>query len=120
MENHRYIFLPVLFSMCLVITFAAAQKRSSGQSSKKKKPMVKTEPVSKEPKDLILLGNRTPSNASGDPDSADEKSAGAKIDENLLRAHIKFLADDLLEGRGPGSRGGMIAAKYIAANFESL
>jgi Zn-dependent M28 family amino/carboxypeptidase len=117
MKNHRYIFLPVLISMCLVLAAEAAQKRSRGQSSKKKRPAVKTEPVSKQPKDLILLDNRTPS---GDPDSTDEKSAGAKIDENLLRAHIKFLADDLLEGRGPGARGGMIAAKYIAANFEAL
>jgi Zn-dependent M28 family amino/carboxypeptidase len=120
MKNHRYIFLPALLSLCLVLTPAAAQKRSHGQSSKKKKPAVKTEPVPKQPKDLILLDNRAPSNPSGDPDSADEKSAAAKIDENLLRAHIKFLADDLLEGRGPGARGGMIAAKYIAANFESL
>ncbi|MBO0798496.1 MAG: M28 family peptidase, partial [Blastocatellia bacterium] len=52
--------------------------------------------------------------------AADEKSAGAKIDENVLRAHVKFVADDLLEGRGPGARGGMIAAKYIAAQFEAL
>jgi hypothetical protein len=37
-----------------------------------------------------------------------------------LRAHIRFLADDLLEGRGTGSRGGLLAARYIAAQFESL
>src|SRR6185503_20335698 len=28
-----------------------------------------------------------------------------------------FLADDLLEGRGPGVRGGDLAAKYIATQF---
>ncbi len=50
----------------------------------------------------------------------DVENAAMKIEENKLRAHVKFLADDLLEGRGPGSRGGMLAAKYIAAQFEAL
>jgi Zn-dependent M28 family amino/carboxypeptidase len=40
--------------------------------------------------------------------------------ENVLRAHVKFLSDDLLEGRGPGTRGGELAAKYIAAQMEVL
>jgi Zn-dependent M28 family amino/carboxypeptidase len=39
------------------------------------------------------------------------------IDPERLRAHVKFLADDLLEGRGTGARGGDIAAKYIATEF---
>lgn len=43
-----------------------------------------------------------------------------EFDENTLRAHVKFLSDDLLEGRGPGGRGGDIAAKYIAAQLEAL
>src|SRR6266478_5023052 len=42
------------------------------------------------------------------------------INENLLRAHIKFLSDDLLEGRGTGAPGGEIAAKYLAAQMEAL
>lgn len=37
-----------------------------------------------------------------------------------MDAHLKYLADDLLEGRGPGTRGGELAAKYIAAQFETL
>lgn len=37
-----------------------------------------------------------------------------------MDAHLKYLADDLLEGRGPGTRGGMLAAKYIAAQFEAM
>jgi Zn-dependent M28 family amino/carboxypeptidase len=40
------------------------------------------------------------------------------IDPERIRAHVKFLADDLLEGRGTGARGGDIAARYIAAQFE--
>lgn len=37
-----------------------------------------------------------------------------------MDAHLRYLADDLLEGRGPGTRGGMLAAKYIAAQFEAM
>ncbi len=42
------------------------------------------------------------------------------ISEGRLRAHIKFLSDDLLEGRGTGARGGEIAARYIASQFEAM
>jgi Zn-dependent M28 family amino/carboxypeptidase len=45
------------------------------------------------------------------------KAAEASIDGEKIRAHVQFLADDLLEGRGPGLRGSEIAAKYIAAQF---
>ena len=34
-----------------------------------------------------------------------------------IRAHVRFLSSDLLEGRGPGSRGGDLASEYIAAQF---
>jgi Zn-dependent M28 family amino/carboxypeptidase len=37
-----------------------------------------------------------------------------------MRADIKYLSDDLLEGRGTGARGGELAAKYIAAQMEEL
>ncbi len=39
------------------------------------------------------------------------------IDPEHIRAHVRFLSDDLLEGRGTGARGGDIAAAYIAAQF---
>src|SRR4051794_19382953 len=42
------------------------------------------------------------------------------VDPQVLRAHLGFLADDALEGRRPGTRGGELAAKYIAAQFERL
>lgn len=35
-----------------------------------------------------------------------------------MRADLKFLASDLLEGRGTGARGGRIAEEYIASQFE--
>jgi len=37
-----------------------------------------------------------------------------------MRAHVKFLADDLLEGRGVGTRGGDLAANYIASQFAVI
>jgi Zn-dependent M28 family amino/carboxypeptidase len=38
---------------------------------------------------------------------------------NAIRAHVKFLSSDLLEGRGPGTRGDALAQSYIATQFES-
>ena len=37
-----------------------------------------------------------------------------------FRAHVAFLADDLLEGRETGTRGHEIAAKYVASQFAQL
>ena len=42
------------------------------------------------------------------------------VDSNNLRAHLEFLADDALEGRRPGTRGGELAARYIAAEFQRM
>ncbi len=39
------------------------------------------------------------------------------IDAEHIRAQVRFLADDLLEGRGTGTRGGELAAAYIATQF---
>jgi len=44
----------------------------------------------------------------------------SNISENALRAHIKFLSDDRLEGRGTGAKGGETAALYIAEQFEAM
>jgi len=48
--------------------------------------------------------------------SAAEQAMAAVNPENI-RAHVRFLASDLLEGRGTGQRGGDIAAEYIATQF---
>src|SRR5437588_11252501 len=40
-----------------------------------------------------------------------------EISGQRIRAHVKFLASDLLEGRGVGARGGDLAAEYIATQF---
>ena len=40
-----------------------------------------------------------------------------KIDPQRIRAHVRFLSHDLLEGRGTGQRGGDIAAEYMGTQF---
>jgi Zn-dependent M28 family amino/carboxypeptidase len=48
---------------------------------------------------------------------AGARAAAAGIDGEKIRAHVRFLSLDLLEGRGPGTRGGELAAEYIATQF---
>lgn len=43
-----------------------------------------------------------------------------EISGDRMRAHVKFLSSDLLEGRGVGSRGGDLASEYIATQFALL
>ena len=37
-----------------------------------------------------------------------------------VKAHVAFLADDLLEGRGTGTRGHEVATAYVAAQFAAF
>src|SRR5947208_3631214 len=50
--------------------------------------------------------------------AATAQSSG--VSGERIRAHVKFLASDLLEGRAPGSRGGDLATEYIATQFALL
>jgi Zn-dependent M28 family amino/carboxypeptidase len=52
---------------------------------------------------------------SGLPPAA--RQAAESIDPEHMRAHVRFLSLDLLEGRGPGTRGDRLAAEYIATQF---
>ncbi len=52
--------------------------------------------------------------------SQQRRLASLQLNEDAIRADIKFLSSDLLEGRGTGARGGEIAANYIAARMEAL
>src|SRR5215472_10459064 len=52
-------------------------------------------------------------------------AAGAADAANAIRpeaisAHIRFLADDLLEGRAAGERGFDIAAAYVASQLQGM
>ncbi|MFL6197016.1 MAG: M28 family metallopeptidase [Thermoanaerobaculia bacterium] len=57
--------------------------------------------------------------AGGQP-AAGAEAAAKVIDRASLEAPIRYLADDLLEGRGPASRGDELARLYLASNLEFL
>jgi TonB family protein len=48
-----------------------------------------------------------------------QKTHVPKFDTERIRAHVKYLASDDLEGRGTGQKGGDLAAEYIAAQLKS-
>jgi Zn-dependent M28 family amino/carboxypeptidase len=60
-------------------------------------------------------GDRPVPEVQGLPQAA--HAAAASIDSEKIRAHVRFLSLDLLEGRGPGTRGAELAAEYIATQF---
>src|SRR5689334_11709564 len=43
----------------------------------------------------------------------------APISAAEIDAHLKFLSSDLLEGRAPATRGGRLAAEYIASQLRA-
>jgi len=43
-----------------------------------------------------------------------------RVSESTLRAHIRFLSDDLLEGRGPATQGDALTQMYLETQFQSL
>src|SRR5579872_3888587 len=44
----------------------------------------------------------------------------AQISGERIRAHVKFLSSDLLEGRGVGVRGGDLTTEYLATQLALL
>jgi Zn-dependent M28 family amino/carboxypeptidase len=132
MKKNRQSILLFVFLICLGLVWpagyevAAQSRKSSAKKSSRAKKRGSTRrarsgrrsaaPSTPRPAfDKIMSENRALLS-----ESNDAELAAAQIEENKLRAHVKYLADDLLEGRGPGSRGGMLAAKYIAGQFEAL
>jgi Zn-dependent M28 family amino/carboxypeptidase len=57
--------------------------------------------------------------APGAPSAAARRAAEA-VTAPLLRADVKFLSSDLLEGRAPATRGDLLAREYVARQLESL
>ena len=69
----------------------------------------------------FLLGGGALLGAASDPlVTREQQSAAGKITAELLRAHVRFLASDLLEGRGPSTRGDQLAEAYIQSQMEAL
>jgi len=68
---------------------------------------------------LILLCDRASAQISPSI-PAEVRKAMEQLAKEPFRAHMAFLAADLLEGRGTGTRGQELAARYVAAQFEVL
>src|SRR3954464_13153757 len=62
----------------------------------------------------------SPARADKPVDLAAADSAGQAITANGLLQHIKDLADDSMEGRGPGTPGEEKAIAYLQSQFKSL
>jgi len=43
-----------------------------------------------------------------------------EINEQVIEAHVKMLSSDTFEGRAPSTRGGTLAAEYLATQLEAL
>jgi Zn-dependent M28 family amino/carboxypeptidase len=69
---------------------------------------------------FVALSSASALAAGALPVTPQEKAAEQAITPELIRAHVRFLASDLLEGRGPGTRGDALAQEYIATQFEGL
>ena len=55
-----------------------------------------------------------------DAPSKEEVAAASAITSDALAGHIQFLSDDLLEGRGPGTRGDELTQAYLVSQFKSI
>lgn len=65
---------------------------------------------------LVLLGACAPAPQPAPTPAAAADAGGA----TRVEADVRFLADDLLEGREAGTRGHDLAARYVAARFAAL
>jgi len=68
----------------------------------------------------VLQSDSIAQTTDGVPNEAQQLAAESFITESALRGDIEFLADDLLEGRGPGTRGDALAQKYIISQFRQI
>lgn len=55
----------------------------------------------------------------GEPARAQQRRTLPTFDSASFEAHTRFLAGDMLEGRGVGTRGGLLAAEYIETIFRA-
>ena len=68
---------------------------------------------------IIAATSTAAKNPKGSSAPAPVAKGMAMLSAKALAAHDQFLASDLLEGRGPGTRGDEIAQQYLAAQFEA-
>ena len=69
---------------------------------------------------LIAIASLLPPSLAGQQGASPGARVAAALSPDVLRGHLEFLADDALEGRAPGTRGGELAQKYLASQFRRL
>lgn len=69
---------------------------------------------------LLLAASTVAPVASAQQMPAALAKAEANVSAARIRTQDQFISDDLFEGRYPGLRGGELAAKYIATQFELM
>jgi len=68
----------------------------------------------------LLAAGPSASDATATTLSHAEKVTAARITSEAISARMRFLSDDLFEGREPGTRGDALAAKYLATELEAM
>lgn len=69
---------------------------------------------------LLMLCSLAFGQSSSSSIPPEAQAAMKELRKEPFRAHMAFLADDLLEGRGTGKRGHELAARYVGAQFEAM
>src|SRR5690349_18676438 len=69
---------------------------------------------------LLAIGTLLWAQSRMPPRTAQGGAAVAEIKPDQLAAHLQFLSSDLLEGRAPSTRGGELAASYLATQLATL
>ncbi len=69
---------------------------------------------------LLAVGSLLWAQSRVPPPARDSGAVAAEIQPDQLAAHLQFLASDLLEGRAPSTRGGELAAAYLATQLATL
>jgi Zn-dependent M28 family amino/carboxypeptidase len=68
---------------------------------------------------VVAVAAQNTSHVGAPAASTAQQAAMNSIDAEKIRATVKYLSDDALEGRGTGQKGGDKAADWIAAQFKS-
>jgi Zn-dependent M28 family amino/carboxypeptidase len=66
---------------------------------------------------FLIVASLSVRSQTGLPPAAEKAMSG--IDSEKIRATVKYLSDDALQGRGTGQKGGDLAADWIAAQFKA-
>ncbi len=69
---------------------------------------------------VVILVSFSAAQQLSPPDRAAAEQAMKQVRPQAIRARMRFLSDDLLEGRGTGTRGYQIAARYVASEMEAM